>query len=249
MRESEQMRKLIVLAEALEALGDSNSAALVRVLAMPQLIRTAQGWADRFFEANPEFLDRAEKFVAAKGLDLATYLNQLDALQEAVGRQKLHQDLGYVGMGAVWSPAGKPTAKPAPKPETKPGPKLQPEAELRWPFPPPNVLQDESAFIAAALAWAMGEGQELYGRMFGSVGGLRDAGKKGEVQAARAYLRYLMKDVAPRLAVTLQAKWKDASTKGDAEAQRVLRVWWSSLSDVWGLIQDMISNINDYSME
>jgi hypothetical protein len=212
---------------------------------MQQLVRTAQGWADRFFKANPEFLDRAEKFAEAKGISVGQYLGYLEQLPEDMGRKKIHQDLGYVGMGAAQSP----TAKPAPKPEAKPEPKLQPETELRWPFPPPNVLQDESAFIAAALAWAMGEGQELYGRMYGSTGGLRDAGKKGEVQAARAYLRHLMKDVAPKLAVTLQAKWKDASVKGDTEAQRVLRVWWSSLSDVWGLIQDMISNINSYEYE
>ena len=243
------MRRLMVLAEALEALGDANSAALVRVLTIPQLVREAQGWADRFFQANPEFLDRAEQFVAAKDLDLATYLNQLDALQESVGRQKIHQDLGYVGMGAAQPSTGKSIEKAAPTPEKKPEPKLQPETELRWPFPPPNVLQDESAFIAAALAWAMGEGQELYGRMYGSSGGLRDSGKKGEIQAARAYLRHLMKDIVPKLAVTLQAKWKDASTKGDTEAQRVLRVWWSSLSDVWELIQEMVGNINNYSME
>jgi hypothetical protein len=240
------MRKLVVLAETLEALGETNSASLVRVLATPELISEAQNWAETFFKNNPEFVNRAEQFAEAKGITLGQYLGYLEKLDEPMGRQKLHQDLGYVGMGATWSPTGKSTTQPTPKPQEKPEPKLQPEAELRWPFPPPNVLQDESAFIAAALAWAMGEGQELYGRMYGSTKGLKNAGKKGEVQAARVYLRYLLKEVAPQLAATLQAKWRDASTKGDTEAQRVLRVWWTSLSDVWGLIQNMVSSINDY---
>jgi hypothetical protein len=247
LKEGGQMHRLIVLAEALEALGEANSAALVRVLTVPQLIHQAQSWAERFFQANPEFMNRAEQFVAAKGMDLATYLNQLDDLQESTGRQKIHQDLGYVGMGAAWSPTGKPAEKS--EPEKEPEPQLQPEAELVWPFPPPNVLQDESAFMAAALAWAMGEGQGFYKSMYGSSSGLGHMGKKGEIQAARAYLRYLMKDVAPKLAVTLQAKWQDASMKGDSEAQRVLRMWWSALSDVWSLIQRMISLVNDYEYE
>jgi len=247
LKEGGRMHRLVVLAEALEALGEANSAALARVLAVPELVSEAQGWADRFFKANPELLDRAEQFAEAKGISVGQYLGHLEQLPEDIGRKKVHQDLGYVGMGAAWSPTGKPTAKPEPKPE-KPEPKLQPETELRWPFPPPNVLQDRKAFIAAALGWAMGEGRDLYGRMYGSQG-LRDTGRKGEVGAARAYLRYLMKDVAPRLAATLQAKWKEASTKGDTEAQRTLRAWWSSLSDVWELIQDMVGNINEYSME
>jgi hypothetical protein len=249
LKEGGQMRRLIVLAEALEALGEANSAALVRVLTVPQLVREAQGWAERFFQANPEFMDRAERFAEAKGIDLATYLNQLDAMREDMGRRKIHQDLGYVGMGAAQLPAGGSAEKPAEKPAPKLEPKLQPETELRWPFPPPNVLQDERAFIAAALAWSMGEGQDLYARMYGQADNLRDMGKKGEIQAARAYLRHLMKDAAPRLAVTLQAKWREASAKGDREAQRTLRAWWSSLSDVWELIQQMISLVNDYEYE
>jgi len=244
LKEGGQMRRLMVLAEALEALGDTNSAALVRVLTVPQLVREAQGWADRFFKANPQLLNRAEQFAEAKGISVGQYLGYLEQLPEDMGRKKVHQDLGYVGMGAAWSPTGKPTpaAKPAPKPE----PKIQPEAELRWPFPPPNVLQDGRAFVAAALGWAMGEGRELYEHMYGSSRGLRDAGKQGQVKAARAYLRYLMKDIAPRLAATLQAKWREALAKGDTEAQRTLRVWWSSLSDVWELIQGMIGLVNDY---
>lgn len=236
LKEGWQMRKLVVLAEALEALGEKNSAMLARALA-----KFAQEWADRFFKANPGLLQRAEQFVAAKGIPLEQYLNQLGAMQEWAGRQKIHQDLGYAGM--PWSPPGKEAPKPAP---AKPEPKLQAETELRWPFPPPNVLQDERAFIAAALAWAMGEGRALYERMYGSSKGLRDAGKKGEVRAARAYLRHLMKDVAPQLAATLQAKWREASAGGDMEMQRTLRAWWESLSDVWELIQRMVAMMNDY---
>lgn len=242
LKEGGRMHKLTVLAEALEALGETNSAMLVRVLGMPQLVREAQGWADKFFKANPQLLDRAEQFAEAKGISVGQYLGYLEQLPEDMGRSKVHQDLGYVNM--PWSPTGKPPEKKL-APE-KPEPRLQPEAELRWPFPPPNVLQDENAFIAAALAWSMGEGQALYARMYGKPGNLRDMGRKGEVQAARAYLRHLMKDVTPRLAATLQAKWKDASAKGDTEAQHTLRAWWSSLSDVWGLIQRMVGNINDY---
>jgi hypothetical protein len=237
LKESGHMRGLMVLAEALEALGEANSATLARVLAVPELVGEAQDeWAGRFFKANPQLMERAEKFAQANGIDLADYLNRLDGLSESAGRAVVHRDLGYVGM--LWSPA----RKPAPKPE----PRLQPEAELHWPFPPPNVLQDEKTFIAAALGWAMGEGRGAYERMYGSSAGLRDTGKKGEVKAARAYLRYLMKDVAPQLAATLQAKWKDASAKGDAEAQRTLRFWWQSLGDVWERIQEMISAVNDY---
>lgn len=244
LKEGGHMRRLVVLAEALEALGEANSAALARVLAAFGLVRKAQGgWADRFFKANPQLLGRAEEFAKAKGLDLADYLNRLDRLPESAGRGKAHQDLGYVNM--PWAPTGTPAAKPAPKPE----PRLQPEMELRWPFPPPNVLQDERAFVAAALGWAMGEGRDAYERMHGPSAGLRDAGKRGEVMAARAYLRHLMKDVAPRLAATLQAKWKDASAKGDTEAQRTLRYWWTELSNVWESIQDMIGSINDYEAE
>jgi len=239
LKEGWQMHRLVVLAEALEALGEKNSALLARALA-----KFAQEWADKFFKANPELLQRAEQFAAAKGIPLERYLNQLDAMQEWTGRQKVHQDLGYVGMS--WSPPGKKTPKPAPKSKPKPEPSLQAETELRWPFPPPNVLQDKRAFVAAALAWAMGEGRKLYERMYGSSEGLRDIGKKGEVQAARAYLRHLMKDVATQLAATLQAKWREASAAGDTEAQRTLRVWWESLSDVWELIQRMVSAINVY---
>jgi hypothetical protein len=241
------MRRLMVLAEALEALGETNSAALVRVLTVPELVSEAQGWADRFFKANPQLLERAEQFAQAKGIELGQYLGYLEQMSEPLGRQKVHEQLGYVNM--PWSPTGKPAAKPAVAPKPKPEPKLQPDTELRWPFPPPNVLQDERAFVAAALAWAMGEGQETYGRMYGSAAGLRDAGKKGEIQAARAYLRHLMKDVAPKLAATLQAKWKTASAGGDETEQRTLRTWWSSLSDVWELIQRMVGLINDYEFE
>jgi hypothetical protein len=247
LKEGGQMRRLVVLAEALEALGEANSAALVRVLTVPGLVSEAEDWAGRFFKVNPQLLERAEQFTQAKGIDLGQYLGRLEQLPEAQGRAKIHQDLGYINM--PWSPTSAPAVKPAPKPEPKPEPRIQPEAELRWPFPPPNVLQDERAFVAAALAWAMGDGQDLYARMYGKADNLRDMGKKGEVQAARAYLRHLMKDVAPRLAATLQAKWRDASAKGDTEAQRTLRHWWQSLSDVWELIQDMVSDINEYSME
>lgn len=241
------MRRLMVLAEALEALGEANSAALVRVLTAPELVSEAQDWAGKFFKANPQLLERAEQFSKTKGIDLGQYLGYLERLPEAMGRSKVYQDLGYPNM--PWSPTGKPAAKPAAAPKPKPEPKLQPDTELRWLFPPPNVLQDERAFVAAALAWAMGDGQELYGRMYGSAAGLRDAGKKGEIQAARAYLRHLMKDVAPKLAATLQAKWKAASVGGDEAEQRTLRAWWSSLSDVWELIQRMVGLINDYEFE
>lgn len=248
LKEAGQMRGLIVLAEALEALGETNSAALVRVLTVPELVSEAQGWADKFFKANPQLLNRAEQFAEAKGISVGQYLGYLEQLSEDMGRKKVHQDLGYVNM--PWSPTGKLPEKPAPTPEpAKPEPKLQPETELRWPFPPPNVLQDKPAFITAALAWAMGEGRGLYERMYGSSKGLRDGEKQGEIKAARAYLRHLMKDVAPQLAVTLQARWRDASAKGDTEAQRTLRYWWTELSNVWELIQDMISNINAYEYE
>jgi len=164
LKESGQMRRLTALAEALGALGEDNSATLVRVLTVPRIVHGA-----------PE-----------------------------------------------------------------------PETELAWPFPPPNVLQDMRVFIAAALAWSAGEGREAYGRMYGSPENLRDMGKKGEIQAARAYLRHLMKDVAPQLAATLQAKWRKTSEKGDMEAQRTLRAWWESLSDVWGLMQRIVGLVNSY---
>ncbi len=244
LKEGDDMRGLIALAEALEALGEPNSATLVRVLAHPDLVREAQDWAGRFFKANPQLLQRAEQFAQAKGVDIGQYLGQLERLPEAQGRAKIHQDLGYVNM--PWSPPGTPP-KAAPKP--KPEPKIEPDTELRWPFPPPNVLQDGRAFLAASLAWAMGDGRDLYEHMYGSSAGLRDMGRKGEIQAARAYLRHLMKDMAPRLAATLQAKWREASAGGDTEAQQTLRTWWSSLSDVWELLQRMVGLVNDYFME
>jgi hypothetical protein len=238
LKEGGRMRRLVVLAEALKALGEKNSAMLVCALA-----RFAQEWADRFFKANPELLERAERFAEAEGIELGQYLNSLSQLSEWAGRQRISRDLGYVGM--PWSPRQKPAAGPKAKPE----PKLQPETELRWPFPPPNVLQDERAFLAASVAWALGEGREMYEQMHGSSKGLRNAGRRGEVQAARAYLRHLMKDVAPQLAATLQVKWRDASAGRDAEAQQTLRHWWESLSDVWELLQRMISTVNAYEQE
>ncbi len=68
LKEGKQMRRLMVLAEVLETLGEANSAALVRVLTAPGLVSEAQGWADRFFKANPQLLERAEQFAQAKSI-------------------------------------------------------------------------------------------------------------------------------------------------------------------------------------
>lgn len=244
------MNRLIALAEALEALGEENSAALARVLSLPDFAYKAQTWPVKFFKDNPEFLNRAEQFASANGIDISTYLNQLTALSEPIGRQKINDDLGYKGMGSLWSPDKKVEQKVQQKKEQEPKkvqtPKFEPMKELQWEFPPPNVLKDKESFIASALAWAMGEGSGLYGQMYGSPDEIHDLGRKGEIQASRAYLRYLMKDVAPKLAATLQAKWKTASETGDIEEQQTIKSWWSSLSDVWKLLQRMISIINSY---
>lgn len=254
IKEGIQMHRLTVLAQALEVLGEADSAALVRVLTDPRLVSEAEeNWVNKFFSANQQLLDRAKQFAQAKGINFGQYLGQLGRLSESIGRKTVHEQLGYVNM--PWSPPGKSSVTPTTKPGTpakstpKSEQKIRPDTELRWPFPPPDVLQDERAFIPAAIAWAMNDGQDMYARMYGPSSGLQDAGKKGEIQASRAYLRYLMKDTAPRLAATLQAKWQKASEKGDAEEQQTLRTWWTSLSDVWELLQRMIGIINGYERE
>jgi hypothetical protein len=213
--------KMIALADALQAMGDENSAALVRAL---DKFAQRPTWTERFFKANPEFLNRAEQFAQATGVGMASYLNTLDAMPEDLGRQKIHKDLGYVGM--PWSPPGATPAKPA-EPEvitqTKGG-------DLVWPFPSPTVLKRPEAFISAAIGWAGAK----YGR----------TGRKGEIEASRLYLRHLMKDAAPALAGTLQKQWQAAAN--DPDKQHNLRLWWKALVLVWQRLQDMIGYINMY---
>jgi len=118
--------------------------------------------------------------------------------------------------------------------------------ELVWPFPAPETLQNLAPFIASALAWAAGEGSGLYQQAYGSSENLRNEGKIGEIKAARVYMRYLMKDVAPKLATQLQEQWQTAIKEGNTEKQKTLRKWWSSLADVWTLLQRLIKLVNSY---
>jgi hypothetical protein len=215
---------LIALADALQAMGEGSTATLVR--ALDRFAQERPTWAERFFKANPEFMDRAEQFAAATGAGMANYINMLDALPEDIGRQKVHKDLGYVGM--PWSPPGTAAAPKKPEPpkvvtQTKGG-------DLVWPFPPPTVLKRPEAFISAAIAWAGAQ----YSR----------TGRKGEIEASRLYLRHLMKDVAPALARTLQQQW--AAAANDPDKQHNLRLWWKALVLVWQRLQDMIGSINAY---
>ena len=218
------MKRLIILAEALEGLGEINSAELVRILSKPALICNAN-WVDDYFKNDPELKEKARLYSSTHGKSLQVYFNELGEYTEEAGKEKVKKDLA--------------TIKDEQKEELQPG-------ELSWPFPPPEVLKDKGVFIENALAWAMGEGSGLYTNMYGSTSNLREQGKKGEVQAARAYLRHLMKDIAPQLASTLQNKWREASEKNDTDAQNTLRTWWKTLSQVWVLLQKMIKSINEY---
>lgn len=212
--------KLTALADALQGMGENSTATLIRVLG-----KFAQAsWTERFFQANPDLLKRADEFATAKGMSLAAYLAKLDSMSEAMGRRKVHQDLGYVGM--PWSAPQKPAEEPkAPEVTTQ-----TEGGDLVWPFPAPVVLKRPEAFISAAIGWAGPQ----YAR----------TGRKGEIEASRKYLRYLMKDVAPALAKTLQQRWSKATA--DPAAQRNLKLWWRALVQVWQRLQDMVGHINAY---
>jgi hypothetical protein len=223
--ELQMNKKLTVLADALKTLGENNSALLVLALGRGDLNIDNQTWLVRFFEANPEFMDRAEKFAETEGINFSSYINTLEKMPEDVGRKKIHNDLGYAGIS--WLPVKRERPEEVVT-ETEVG-------ELVWPFPAPHVLKNPAAFVAAALAYAPSE--------------LRAQGKRGEIKAARLYLRYLMKDIAPNLAKSLQKQWNVAAKRNDVSRQDTLRLWWQSLTDVWYLLQRMIKIINRYEIE
>ena len=103
--------------------------------------------------------------------------------------------------------------------------------ELVWPFPNINTLQNIGSFILYALSKHPED---------------RDDKRRGEVNAAKKELKYLLKDVGPKFYKELREREKEARDKKDTEELKYLSKWLSAMSKIWTVLQNLIKKINNY---